>query len=197
MAHSPTQSPAGLAGRLRAGRAVTLVELLVVLTIGTILLLGASGLYFDSRKAGDLSGDIMKIQKVLATARSYAINSPDRHYQATFWIERSSFWIDEIQPSQPADTATTVLRAKIVTPESLSEQVVLADVRGGVVNTLSDGTKAVQVRFFSDGTSDDGALYVVRREAAATGNHYQKIRIYGPTGRTRLFADQPQPTPAP
>jgi prepilin-type N-terminal cleavage/methylation domain-containing protein len=183
-------------------RAVTLVELLVVLAVALILLGSASSFYVSSRKAGDLSGDIMKVQKLIATARSFAISSPDRYYQATFWLAGSPtrpqgpslFWIDEIQPTDPLvpATPTTVLRPQIVTPEPVSEQVVLFAVKGGTADPVH-GT--IQIRFFPDGSCDDASVYLIRREADRAGANYQQIKIYHPTALTKLFKDQNQPTP--
>lgn len=195
MAHCTYQPTIGSAGVLGDRRAVTLVELLVVLAVSMILLASASAMYVSSRKAGDLSGDTMKVQKLIATARSYAISSPDRFYQATFWPAGSAFWIDEI------DTATKVLRPKIVAPEPLSDQVVMAAVSGRAIREkLSDGTEVFHVRFYPDGSSDDGSVYLIRKdrkEADPAGHNYQQIKIYGPTARTRLFKDKDLGPPTP
>lgn len=201
MVHRTYQSSTGLAGVRRDRRAVTLIELLVVLAVALILLGSASSFYVSSRKAGDLSGDIMKVQKLIATARSYAISSPDRYYQATFWLEGSAFrpkgspslfWIDEIQPTDPLLPAvpTTVLRPQIVTPEPVSEQVVLFAVKGGIADPVH-GT--IQIRFFPDGSCDDASVYLIRREADRAGYNYQQIKIYHPTALTRLKANQLAP----
>ena len=193
----------------RAG--VTITEMLVVMMLVGILTVASTTIYVNARKQDDLAGEARKIQKAMATARSYAISSEDHYFQITFWNDRPWrprgygywYWIDEIAACDLSDavTPTTVTRAKIVTPESLNIQLafphdLVSDPHPRITGGVADPSlNTIAFRFCPDGTSDDGAIALIRREAnPEDSSAYQRVRLYGPTARSRVF-DGLEPPP--
>ncbi len=174
-------------------RAVTLVETIVVLAIISILAGLSISMFVMSNRQGAIASDAAKIEKAMATARSYAITSGTRCYQVTIWSDQKQFWIDEIDASDPNDrqTSASVAQPQIVSPESIQNNVQFAKFEGGVSYTVSKNGTTHQMRayrFFPDGASDDGAIYL-RHDDAKVGNQpvYYRIRLYGPTARPAIF----------
>ena len=171
-----------------ARRGVTATELLVVMMLLGILGVLSISLFTPSRKHTNIHGEALKINKIFSLARSYAVSSDEKYYQATFWLDNPSYWVDEIEASDPTDfkTVPKVLKRQITTPEKVFEQVRIAQFAGGVhdpeLNTMS-------YRFFPDGTSDEGSVFLLRVEADPSGSSYHKVKLYGPTSRSEVFED--------
>jgi Tfp pilus assembly protein FimT len=165
----------------------------VVLAIIAVLAGLSITMFVMSSRQSAIESDAAKIEKAMATARSYAITSGTRCYQVTVWPDQKQFWIDEIDASDPNDhlTGTSVARPQIVSPESIQANVQFDKFEGGVPYSLSANGKTYSVRayrFFPDGASDDGAIYL-RHDDAKVGNQpvYYRIRLYGPTARPAIF----------
>jgi prepilin-type N-terminal cleavage/methylation domain-containing protein len=174
-------------------RAVTLVEMIVVLAIIAALTGVSISMFVISNRQSAIASDATKIEKAMATARSDAIRSGTRCFQVTIWADEKQFWIDGIDASDPNDrqTSPNVAQAQIVSPESLQAAVQFDKFEGGVPYTVSANGKTYQLRayrFFPDGTSDDGAVYL-RHDDASAGSQpvYYRIRLYGPTARPAIF----------
>jgi len=163
--------------------AFTAIELLVVLLILVLLATISLTSFAGRNRQSQLAAEARKIQRLLDTARSYAL-SENGHFQAVIWLDRPSYWIDEI------DSSGTVTRPKIVTPEPVDEGVQITDI---LVNSDVYRSGIVAIRFFPQGNSNDATIHLVSRGAstsAAKSSH--TVKLYGPTGRSDIF-DNLQP----
>lgn len=173
-------------------RGATATELLVVLMLLGILGTMSFTVFTTERKHNDTDSAASKIAALFGAARAHAISSEELHYQVTFWQTTPSYWIDEIEPSDPRDfvNVPAVVRSKIVTPEKLNNQIVITNFIGGIRNPVLN---TVSFRFFPDGTSDEGTVFLLRREADPLGSNYFKVKLYGPTAKAGVFENVANP----
>lgn len=162
-------------------RAFSTIELLVVALIlvllATISLTSLSG----RSRLDEASSEARKILQLLGTARSYAL-AENGYFRAVIWLDKSSYWIDEV------DQNGQVVRAKIVTPEPLDDNVVIPEV---LVDSAVHTSGEVVIRFTPQGNSNDASIFLIRRGADQTdASLYQTVRLYGPTGRANILKNQ-------
>lgn len=161
-------------------RAATLIELIVVLLVVVILSAGSITLWARYHRDAQMDGEARKIDKLLATTRAMAMGE-SAYYRATFWPADMSYWIDE------TDAGGNVLRPKVLSPERMSRQVEIDQLIGGVLTTSGN---TVSLRFYPDGTSDNATIYIIEKDADHSDDtQYYTIKLYGPTGRTAIFAN--------
>jgi Tfp pilus assembly protein FimT len=177
-----------------------MMEMIVVIAIISVLTGLSISMFVISNRQSAIASDAAKIEKAMATARSEAIRSGSGCYQVTIWADEKQFWIDGIDASDPHDqqTSASVAQPQIVAPESLQASVEFAKFEGGVPYTITKDGKTYQLRgyrFFPDGASDDGAVYLRHADAKA-GNQpvYYRVRLYGPTARSAIFPKVNAPT---
>ena len=175
-----------------SSRGATATELLVVLMFISVLGAMSIASFLKSRKETDIAKEAWKIDKNFATARSYAALSEDRYFQVTFWLTAPSYWIDEIEISDPTDftTVPALVQRQITTPEKIHHQLEITDFVGGIPDPE---TNTRSFRFFPDGTSDEATIFLLRKEDSPSGGNYYKVKLYGPTAKATVFENVTNP----
>jgi hypothetical protein len=162
----------------RRNRGFTALELLGAMVLSLILLtVGMAGFRLYEREL-PLSGAAGRLTHGLATARTMAIA---RNSTFTVVIDRrfNHYYIDE------TDRFGGVLAPQVVAPESFGEQVIVESI-------LPLNASVVRARFFPDGSSDE--LYIHMKLANRVNSNDEAdvttVRLYGPTGQSRVFENQ-------
>lgn len=171
---------------LKKIRAITLLELLTVLCIAAVLATLVVATFFRSHQVSLLDNEARKFQSILSLARSKAI-SENTHYQFGYWVDTPSYWLDRLTPDGMA-----VDQAQIVTPEPLSDRI---DVSFSFETALGSPAArppgVIVMHFKSNGSSDTGSIWLIRKTADKNDpSEYYTIKLYGPTGRAKIFANQ-------
>ena len=160
-------------------KGLTAIELTVVMLIISLMATVSVGVYVNYYKANLVESEAGKIDRLLATARGNAIRNavPTR---ATFWLDRPAYWIDE------GSEADGNLRLQITTPEQVHDLVRISSIDVNSSPTMSSGV--AEITFRPDGTSDNATIHLLHKEAkAGDDSEYYTIKVYGPTGRSKVF----------
>lgn len=171
----------------RAG--FTSMELVVALIVAMILAtVGAAGYYVYQREA-PVAYAAKRLSYAAATARSYAIvnNAPYAlQIQAQYNGNMvQNYWIDELD-----DTASQVVSRMVTNQQPMGQKVYLVGAAyGGVESSYTD---SLTVKFFPDGSSDDVNLTL--RQGDAGSQLFYGVRIYGPTGMSRVMSNVDAPS---
>jgi hypothetical protein len=159
-------------------RAFTSIELLGAIVLSLILAsvgIAAFRLYDREQPLTSASG---RLTHAFATARSLAIS---RNSTFTVVIDRryNQYFIDE------TDRLGLVLVPKVVGPESLGDLVTVEQI-------LPGDQEVVRARFFADGSGDDLYIHLklAGRATSSDPGDVTTVRLYGPTGMSRVFENQ-------
>ena len=174
--------------------AFTFLEMLTVLIISMILLvIGFSGVRLFQRQL-PVQSAASRLSHALSTARSFAI-SQNRFYRPSLDLDRSNFWIDEVDASVVAGGLSSrsqiAKTPKVVSPERIDDRARIE----GVLLTGVPGLQTTGFQFFifrPDGSADRDArifLYQVSDDPAIDSN-ITTLRLYGPTGHNKVFRGQ-------
>jgi Tfp pilus assembly protein FimT len=168
-----------------------------------ILSLAAVGSYASFRKGRRVVLASQTLASTLGAARTYAI-STNGWYRVVLQFRNPvdnqvqyAYWIDEIEPNtntvpNPGTNLVTqnVKRAKITTPEKLTESVEIASaisMTTATVVTAQTGSYAI-VRFFQDGSSDMASIRLRDRTGdPSSPSSLSTIKVYPGTGKTQVF----------
>lgn len=131
-----------------------------------------------------------RLQHAFSVARSMAIANNSTY---TVWIDMThhNFWVDETYMNGQT------IAAKVVHPQLLEANVAIDTFIYGTVTTNIEAVRPV--RFFADGSCDDVTI-MLRNDGDSASNpkNIDTIRVYGPTGQTRLFENERrEPTTSP
>jgi Tfp pilus assembly protein FimT len=179
-AQSSVLSPLSSLSGTHRRRAVTVTELMVVILILCILGGGATLSYLRYYQKSLVLTQASKVQKTAGLARSRAIER-GKPCQMAVWVAQPSLWVDDLE------TNGAVLHRKIVTPEPIHDLVQLVSV-DKVTSPTADGMATI--RFNPDGSSEDAWIYLKRAEAPDKDGEYCTVRIYGPTGFSKVFENE-------
>ena len=156
-------------------RGFSVVEVLGALVLSLILATVAMVSLRLYQKDLPLNGTANRLAHLMATARAMAIS---RNGTFAVIIDRTynNFWVDEI------DSAGNKLVPKVISPESIGELVVVDSILPG------SGQPAV-ARFNPDGSSDDLYIHLKlkSRQQSTDERDVTTVRLYGPTGQSRVF----------
>lgn len=174
-----------IATRHRHG--VTLLELLAVLLILVIFAGFFVGGFVRQRQVALLRSESQQIQALIGLARSRAITESVPQ-QLVFWPDQPAYWIDRLSPD-----GLSIEQSQVTTPQPVNRLLRLdMDVETvyGSPATNPEGN-LVTIFFRPDGSSDSATFWMRRRAADPTDpTEYYSIRLYGPTGRSRVFPNQ-------
>ena len=182
-----------------------MVELSVVVGIILLLSLLAIGSYAQFSRGRRVLAAAQGISGVLTTARAYAIatnkwqrvviqfRNPDTN------AEEFAYWIDEIaqnssttpNPALPG-TDSGILKPKVTTPEFVRPEVRIASVFVDNSDTATtypaSSNGSVVIRFKPDGSSDHAVVNLTARsDDPLDASRYYRVKLYGPTGKTKVF----------
>lgn len=164
-------------------RAFTSVELMGAVVLSMILSVVAITSYRLYERELPVKYAARRLSHAMATARTMAVANSSIY---TVQIDRAyhNFWIDETDEfGQP-----TV--AKVVSPESLDPKVQIDGVQFGSTDS-SLYNNVTSVRFFSDGSSDDVSVTLkMLADNAQDPKNIFTVRLYGPTGQSKVFERQ-------
>jgi len=157
--------------------AVTITELMVAILIICIMMGGAMLSYVNYYQKSLVLTQASKVRKAAGMARSRAIER-GKPSQVAIWLDQPSVWVDDL------DATGKVERRKIVTPEPIHDLVQLVS-----VDKLSSPTVTgiATIRFNPDGSSEDTWVYLKRVQSPDQDKEYCTLRIYGPTGLSKVF----------
>ncbi len=157
-------------------RAFSITELMVVLTLISILSTLGILSYANMHQNNQTRAAGQRVASTLSTARQYAIagNTP---YQVYFNVSDATFWIDEL------DSALAVKRRQVEPPGMLPEFTRFQSI--SVNNVVSQDNSAI--RFWPDGHADTATIELWRtRDEASDARNRAQIRVFGPTGTTQV-----------
>lgn len=123
-----------------------------------------------------ISGSGNRLCYAFSTARTMAI-SRNSTFAVVINTDYSNFWINEL------DSNGNTVAAKVVTPETIDPRVAIAEI------IPAPTTSEAIFKFFPDGHSDNGAVYLKLKSRLASLNtgDFTTVRVYGPTGQSRVF----------
>lgn len=170
---------------LKFGRrsAFTTIEMLGGLSISVILTVIALSGYRVFHRNMPLDQTAGQLSHVCSTARAYAI-SHNSTYTVKIDLTHRNFWIDA------TDENGNPIVSQVIHPESIHDHVEINEIRFG--NTpISSNTSILPIRFFSDGSADDVRIFLKLWSQDTNHNEaYYTLRIYGPTGHSKIFKFQ-------
>jgi hypothetical protein len=168
----------------------------------TLALQGYSAFHRNQAAASAAS----KVRSAMVTARAWA-QANGTSYRVTFDRTTRQFWIDRTgtQPSQeidPAPSTQTVFdpisssfiqvgQPKVVHPEELHPDVILADVRN--VETYQDAfVDLIFVVFRPDGSARTNAViqFFNQGDDPNVDGNYHTIKVLAPTGSVKVYSNQ-------
>jgi Tfp pilus assembly protein PilE len=168
-----------------AAQGFTLVEFTGALVIGLILTLMAMGAYRIFERELPRREAASRLAHCFSTARAFAI-ARNGTYVVRIDPNARNFWIDE------TDSAGNMIYPKITRPEEMGQNVSLGDIYVGTVRA-DDTLPLHSFFFFGDGSSDDARVTLRLREADPNVDaNFDTVRLYGPTGMSRVFENQRQ-----
>lgn len=162
----------------------TSAELLIVITIGTILAVIAGAGYRLYERESPVKYAAQRLNRAAATARSYAVTNND-YYALIIDTKFQNFWIDIVDK----DGVTIDNGWKVTAPESLGDKVSLVAWNGTIDGRVPEERRVV---FQPDGSSGNAKLWLKMGDSAS--KVYYAVRIYGPTGQSRVMSDVEEPT---
>lgn len=167
-------------------RGFSTVELVTALAIGMILtVVGLAGLRMVQVEERVESAAV-RLSNALSAARTLAV-SQNGFYRVALDLDRSNFWIDEIE--DPAiDPLADPLTPKVVHPEELGELVIVESVLiQGVGTPVTSGLQAFVFR--PDGSADVEAIItlMISSQDATIEENLTTVRLYGATGSNTVF----------
>lgn len=172
----------------------TTVEFIGVMVISLILGTIAMAGFRLYQKELPVKYAARRIVHAFATARAFAIAHNSVY---TVQIDRvhRNFWIDE------TDQVGRPTAPKVTRPEPIDERIEIEAIQFTQTAPVAL-TDVASVRFFPDGSSDDLRIFMKLELAdALDDNNIYSVRLYGPTGQSRVFENQrlatPTPTPTP
>jgi len=170
---------------LKSGRrsAFTTIEMLGGLSISVILTVIALSGYRVFHRNMPLDQTAGQLSHVCSTARAYAI-SHNSTYTVKIDLTHRNFWIDA------TDENGNPIVSQVIHPESIHDHVEINEIRFG--NTpISSNTSILPIRFFPDGSADDVRIFLKLWSQDTNHNEaYYTLRIYGPTGHSKIFKFQ-------
>lgn len=162
-------------------RALTMIEVVVALIIITLLATISLTSISGRKHLSVVAAQARKIDRALATARSYAL-AENGHFQVLFLLDKRVFWIDE------TDAEGNVIRPKIVSPQPFDEDIIIPDI---IVDSIVHQTDPAAIRFFPGGKSSEAAIYILRKGDEPTNERlYYTVKLYSPTGRSDILENQ-------
>lgn len=168
---------------VRTRRAFSMIEFLGALVVSGIVSSMALVGYRVYERELPVRHAASRLSHAFATARAYAI-AQNAIYAVRIDRRYKNFWIDQVT------TAGVIQRAKVTRPEPIDDNVVIDDVWFGL-SPAGAAADPLTFRFLSDGSSDDGRVFfVLDGKDPAVGTNVYTVRIYGPTGQSKVFANQ-------
>ena len=160
-----------------------MIEFMGAMAIGLILsVLALSGFRLYEREM-PLRHSAGRLAAAFSTARALAISNTGT-YSVQVDVKARNFWIDE------TNSFGEPIVPKVLAPEKLDDTVTLAGIYFGAQPAPQYGT-VTRIRFYSDGSSEDARLYLILAGAnAADPANFDTVRLYGPTGASRVFERQ-------
>ena len=187
-----------------------LIELLIVLSIFTIL----SGLmlmvYGSARQDSIIKNAESTVLTYLNTARTMAITQPNvrtgdpfRDYVVAIYFETPQsrkIWIDEVVLGASVDgiiRSTTdpyneIITPKVMTPAILPDEInLIISASSGRLARSNVGRNVYYITFRPDGSSDYAVLNLIgERENTSDSRSYDSIVVYPATGRARIYNNE-------
>ena len=181
-------SPAGGCGALskrhgQSALAFTTIEFIGAVVVMLVLaVIGLAGFRIYEREM-PVKHVAKSLNHAFSSARTFAI-AQNAVYSVQINLNFNNFWIDETN-----ELGQTLL-AKVVRPEPIGDQVEIDSIFFGSTR-INNTQSSIPVRFLPDGSSDDVTVYL-RLAAADSTNpaNIYTIRLYGPTGLSRIFENQ-------
>lgn len=156
------------------------MELFAALVVSLILTLVAIAGYRVYQRQMPVKYTAQRLVHSFSAARAFAIAHNDI-FCVQYDPVRRNFWID-----QTDETGLPVV-AKVVRPEVIDEKVAVDGLQFAQGPQVQSGP-AIPIRFFPDGSSDDVRIYLrMKADDPATSESIYTVRLYGPTGQSRLF----------
>jgi Tfp pilus assembly protein FimT len=178
------------ARRPAAPRGFSSVEFIGAVVISMVLSVIAVAGYRIYQRDLPLREGARRLAHTFSTARAFAISNNSVY---TVQIDRQyhNFWIDE------TNAVGVPILPKVTRPEPLDDRVRINDILFGA-NSAVGVASLTPVRFFSDGSSDDVRVFMNLADVQTTDSaSICTVRLYGPTGQSRIFEGEWLLPPAP
>lgn len=193
--------------RIRHGRrAITLLEILVVVSIVVVLTSLAMLQYRSTRQAMRLNNGAMDLKSTFQVARSLAISNEDGNfYGVTLSPANGSFWVDELRAETSGTlTVFTVSKPKVTSPRELPDLVrfeeirilhnadpVLSDNSSETFNFPFDNTSFPTILFSPSGTSDYAVIQLIQEISDVdNAQNFYSVKLFSSTATAKVFANQ-------
>lgn len=182
---------------------IEVVIVILIIVICTSLALQGYAAFLRNQTA---ASGASKLRRAMATARAYA-QAHGTSFRVTIDRRTQEFWIDRtgtLASEEVSPTPTTqvvvdpitseviqVGQAKVVHPERMPTDVILADVRN--VETYQDAVfDLVFVIFRADGSCRTNTVIQLlnQRDDPNDDGNYHTIRVQAPTGAIKVYANQ-------
>lgn len=171
-------------GTTRRRRAFTMVEVMAAITVSLILSVVAVASYRLYQHEMPVKYAGQRLSHAFAMARSYAVAN-NGYYALKIDRAHQNFWLDATD-----ETGVVVAVPKVASPELFDEKVAIDGIQFGA-NAGSEPTdEVVPILFRPDGSSDDVHLYLRTAGSAGQGADLCTVRLYGPTGMSRVIVGQ-------
>ena len=164
------------------GRGFSSIEFFAAAVIGMILTVVAVAGYRVYQRQMPVKFTAQRLVHGFSAARAFAV-AHNSYFTLQLDLGHRTFWIDQV------DATGAPVAPKVVNPEMLDEKVAVEGVQFG--QNPPPPNIIVPIRFFPDGSSDDVHIFLrMKADNAAADANIFTVRLYGPTGMSRLFENR-------
>lgn len=168
---------------LRAKRAVSIIELLVVVVILLIFSTLTVISYHGMARGLAARSQSSEINAAFVLARELAITNSQPH-QVVIDRPTRTFWIDRLDSTGSQIESPQVTGIEPFLPQALVEQVTI---NSAVIPETGRGS----ILFRPDGSSDRAVMHLAQRGADLTDDtEYFSIVLYPPTAQARIYPNE-------
>ena len=153
------------------------VTMLIIMVLSTISVAGYN--VYQRESPVKFAADRL-LSGAMSAARGYAVAN-NAVYTVKIDPTYQTYWIDESD-----DLGGTVV-PKVTSPASIGERVALVGISYGVTPLTTSTQTGLPIRFFPDGSCDD--VRVTLRLGDASSTVFYAVRVYGPTGQSRVLSN--------
>jgi Tfp pilus assembly protein FimT len=167
----------------RRWRGFSTIELFAVVVITLILSVIAVAGYRVYQHQMPVKYTAQRMVHSFSVARAFAI-SQNTVYAVQIDPVHRNYWIDQTDQNGAPQVP------KVVSPELIDAQVDIDSVQFSLGQPVINGP-VISIRFFPDGSSDDVHVFFrMKVDDATVPFSIFTVRLYGPTGESRLFENQ-------